>query len=135
MLLDMDAPHMGGPVFQGPMGGMMFPFFFFPFMFVFMAVWFVIALLLAIWVYKDAEIRGENGALWLILVLLTGWIGLIIWLIIRTGKPIKSLETSERTSHYSSKDVFCSSCGLKVSPNSLFCPNCGASIDQNWAEH
>ena len=135
MLLDMDAPHMGGPVINGPMGGMMFPFFFFPFMTVFMAVWFVIALVLAIWVHKDAEIRGENGVLWLILVLLTGWIGLIIWLIIRIGKPIISLETRSRASHYSSEELFCSSCGAIVSPNSLFCPNCGASIDQNWGEH
>ena len=135
MMLDMDAPHMGGPVIGGPMGGMMFPFFFFPFMTVFMMVWFGIALVLAIWVYRDAEMRGENGVLWLILLLLTGWIGLIIWLIIRISKPIILLETISRTSHRTSEERFCSSCGEKVSLNSLFCPNCGASVDQNWGEH
>jgi len=134
-MLDMDAPHMGGPVINGQMGGMMFPFFFFPFMTVFMVFWFVIALVLALWVHKDAEMRGENGVLWLILVLLTGWIGLVIWLIIRIGKPIISLETSPHTSHFSSEKQFCPSCGAIVSPNSLFCPNCGASIDQNWGDH
>lgn len=131
-MLDMDAPHMGGPVINGPMGGMMFPFFFFPFMAVFMMVWFVIALVLAIWVYKDAEMKGENGGFWLILVILTGWIGLIVWLIIRSNKPITSLETISRPTHYINEEMFCSSCGSTIPPNSLFCSNCGASVDQNW---
>ncbi|MBS7251343.1 MAG: hypothetical protein KIH08_12275 [Candidatus Freyarchaeota archaeon] len=46
-------------------------------------VWCIIAIVLAIWVYRDAESRGENGALWLIIVLLLGLIGLIIYLIVR----------------------------------------------------
>lgn len=50
-------------------------------------LWFVVAILIAVWVYRDAESRGESGALWLIIVLITGIIGLIIWLIIRGDKP------------------------------------------------
>ncbi len=50
-------------------------------------VWFVVAILIAVWVYRDAESRGESGALWLIIVLVTGIIGLIIWLIVRGDKP------------------------------------------------
>jgi len=46
-------------------------------------IFFIIAIALAVWVYKDAEKRDESGALWLIIVLLTGIIGLIIWLIVR----------------------------------------------------
>ncbi|MEX2750903.1 MAG: hypothetical protein Q6366_003350 [Candidatus Freyarchaeota archaeon] len=46
-------------------------------------VWCVIAIALAVWVYKDAEERGMEGALWLIIVLLLGLIGLIIYLIVR----------------------------------------------------
>ena len=54
-------------------------------------LWFVVAILIAVWVYRDAEKRGESGALWLLIVLITGIIGLIIWLIIRRDKPeIKS---------------------------------------------
>ncbi len=49
-------------------------------------VWFIIAILIAVWVYRDAEAKGESGVLWLIIVLITGIIGLIIWLIIRRGK-------------------------------------------------
>jgi len=54
------------------------------------AVWFIMAILIAVWVYRDAEKRGESGVLWLIIVLITGIIGLIIWLIIRRDKPVKS---------------------------------------------
>lgn len=46
-------------------------------------IFFIIAIFIAIWVYKDAEKRGKNGALWLIVVLISGIIGLIIWLIVR----------------------------------------------------
>jgi len=52
-------------------------------------IWFVVAILIAVWVYRDAEKRGESGALWLIIVLITGIIGLIIWLIVRGDKPVK----------------------------------------------
>ncbi len=50
---------------------------------IFLVVWFVIWLLVAIWVYKDATKRGANGVLWLIVVLLLGIIGLIIYLVVR----------------------------------------------------
>jgi len=46
-------------------------------------VWLIIFILIAIWVYKDAEKRGKSGVLWLIIVILLGLIGLIIWLIVR----------------------------------------------------
>lgn len=49
-------------------------------------VWFVIAILLCIWVYRDAESRGMNGVLWLIIVLIAGIIGLIIYLVVRKEK-------------------------------------------------
>ena len=43
----------------------------------------IIFILIAIWVYKDAEKRGKSGALWLVIVILTGIIGIIIWLVVR----------------------------------------------------
>jgi len=50
-------------------------------------VWFVIWLLVAIWVYKDAQSRGANGVLWLIVVVLLGIIGVIIYLVVRPKAP------------------------------------------------
>jgi TctA family transporter len=49
-------------------------------------VWFIIDILLCIWVYRDAESRGMNGVLWLIVVLIAGILGLIIYLIVRKDK-------------------------------------------------
>ena len=46
-------------------------------------IWFIIAILIAIWVYKDAESRGMSGALWLIIVIIAGLIGLIIYFVVR----------------------------------------------------
>ncbi len=46
-------------------------------------VWFIIAILVAIWVYKDAKKRDMNAAVWLLIVLVTGCIGCIIYLVVR----------------------------------------------------
>ncbi len=48
-----------------------------------LVVWFVVALLIAIWVYKDAKKRDMNAAVWLLIVLVTGCIGCIIYLVVR----------------------------------------------------
>jgi hypothetical protein len=53
---------------------------------VFALIWFIIAILLCIWVYRDAESRGMNGALWLIIVLVGGVIGLVVYLVVRKDK-------------------------------------------------
>jgi len=43
----------------------------------------IISIALAVWVYKDAEKRNMNAPVWLLIVLLTGCIGCIIYLIVR----------------------------------------------------
>ncbi len=43
----------------------------------------VIWIVIAIWMYKDAKKRDENAVLWLIVGLLLGIIGLIIWFVVR----------------------------------------------------
>ncbi|MEA2054350.1 MAG: PLDc N-terminal domain-containing protein [Candidatus Thermoplasmatota archaeon] len=48
---------------------------------------FIISIAIAVWMYKDMEVRKENGALWLIIELLFPYIGLIIWLIVRPPEP------------------------------------------------
>ena len=50
---------------------------------------FVVWILLAVWVYRDAKKRGMEATLWLLLVLLTGFIGLIVYLIVRRDHPIQ----------------------------------------------
>ena len=110
-----------------------FPFFFVPFM----AAIFLVAILLAVWVYRDAEKRGESGILWLIIVLITGIIGLIIWLIVRGDKPVISSEPATKVppppqtvqTTQITDARFCPNCGASIQPNSVFCANCGASLE------
>ena len=49
----------------------------------FIVIFYIIALLIAIWVYKDAKKRDMNATMWLLIVLLTGCIGCIIYLVVR----------------------------------------------------
>ena len=46
-------------------------------------VFYVVGILIAIWVYRDAKDRDMNETVWLLIVLLTGCIGCIIYLIVR----------------------------------------------------
>ncbi len=50
---------------------------------VLMILWLVIAIMIAVWIYRDATDRGQNGALWVIITLILGVVGLLIWLIKR----------------------------------------------------
>jgi len=53
----------------------------------FAVFWLIIWILIAIWVYRDAESRGASGVLWLIVVILLGLIGLIIYIVVRPSGP------------------------------------------------
>ena len=46
-------------------------------------IFWVVAIGLAVWVYKDAKKRDMNAVAWLLIVLLTSFIGYIIYLIVR----------------------------------------------------
>ncbi|HEC40136.1 hypothetical protein LCGC14_0860950 [marine sediment metagenome] len=46
-------------------------------------IFWIIAIGLALWVYKDAKKRDMNAAVWLLIVLVTGCIGCIIYVIVR----------------------------------------------------
>ena len=48
---------------------------------------FALNIAICIWVYRDAESRGMNGVMWLLVVLISGCIGCIIYLIIRKDNP------------------------------------------------
>jgi len=86
-------------------------------------VFFIVAILLCVWVYRDAESRGMSGVLWLIIVLITGIIGLIIYLIVRKEKapPGPPAEKITRV---------CTSCGRVVAPDIKFCPHCGKELPE-----
>lgn len=86
---------------------------------------FIIGLLIAIWVYKDAEKRGKSGALWLIIVWFTFPIGLIIWLVVRP--PIGG-ESKQAAS--SSSERRCPNCGRIIPNDARVCPYCSKKFEE-----
>jgi uncharacterized membrane protein YhaH (DUF805 family) len=80
--------------------------------FLFFVILGIIALNIAllVWVARDAKNRGmDNSILWMILVMITGIVGLIIYLLVRPkGDP-----------------VLCAHCKMKRMPVSTTCPHCG----------
>ena len=85
----------------------------------------IIGILIAIWVYRDAEKRGSSGVLWLIICLLTGIIGLIIWLVVRP--PIGGKPDSAKTAD---SGRMCPSCGRPIPMDARVCPYCGKKFEE-----
>ena len=83
-------------------------------------IWLIIAILIAIWVYRDAQKRGESGALWLIIVILTSIIGLIIWLVVRPPIGGKKPESERR----------CPNCGRPIPMDARICPYCSKKFEE-----
>ena len=83
-------------------------------------IWLVIWILVGIWVYKDAEKRGKSGVLWLILVIILGIIGIIIWLVIRP--PIGGEKTQP--------DRKCPNCGRPIPMDARVCPYCSKKFEE-----
>ena len=83
----------------------------------------LVVLLIGLWIYRDAESRGESGVLWLCIVFFLNFIGLIIWLLVR---PPKKEELERRVVE---KVLVCPYCRVENAPNVRFCGNCGASLE------
>ncbi|MDD3364651.1 MAG: zinc ribbon domain-containing protein [Syntrophomonas sp.] len=82
-------------------------------------------LLLAVWVYRDAQRRTPNAAAWGILTLLTSIIGWVVYLIAR---PMVNM--CPACGHEQSNDLkFCTACGLSVK---ICCPECSCGLRDEW---
>ena len=77
--------------------------------FIFLAI-IALNIALLVWVARDAKARGlDNSVLWMILVMVTGPIGFVIYLFSRPKGEL----------------VACASCGNKRLSASARCPHCG----------
>lgn len=82
---------------------------------IYLAILVGIPVLIGVYVYRDASIRGMNAALWtLVAVLAPALIGFIIYLLVRGG--------------YS--DLKCPGCNAAVTEQYIICPKCGAKLKQ-----
>ena len=80
---------------------------------------FIVYILIAIWVYKDAKKRGENASLWAVIVVFAGLIGILIWFAIRP--PIGGKKTIS--------DRRCPNCGRGIPFDANICPYCGKRFE------
>jgi RNA polymerase subunit RPABC4/transcription elongation factor Spt4 len=78
-------------------------------------------ILIAAWVYNDAERNGMSGILWALLVFFGNFIALIIYLIVRSGA-----NSSNPMTVPSSKA--CPNCKGAIQADFVICPNCGTSL-------
>lgn len=67
---------------------------------------------LALWVYRDADRKNNNPALWGLMVLITNIIGLIIYTM------------------YKQNNRICDNCGSIQDKDNVFCTNCGTQINK-----
>jgi hypothetical protein len=94
----------------------------------------IIAILACIWIYKDAEKRGKQGVLWVLLLILASlflsFIGLIIvivvWLMIRP--PIGGEKKAESPS--SKAERRCPNCGRVIPDDARTCPYCSKKFEE-----
>lgn len=96
----------------------------------FLMFWAVIAVpvFLGIYVYQDARSRGMEPWLWaLIAVLAPGFIGLIIYLVVRKDHLIA--KCPQCGSEVQEGFVSCPACGQKLSAS---CRNCGTALRPEW---
>jgi uncharacterized membrane protein YhaH (DUF805 family) len=116
---------------------------------------FVINIMILVWVAKDAKARGMGSPIgWLILVVLTGLIGLIVYIFARPqgtvsecpychNKRLSTMVTCPHCGHSNTQErhyepaqpvppssaaKFCSDCGSKIDEGHAFCQECGKPV-------
>lgn len=83
-----------------------------------------------VYVYRDAKKREMNAALWTLVVLLApGLIGLIIYLIVRSDREIKSTSCASCGSKIDESFRVCPYCSHVLKPH---CPHCSHPISAGW---
>jgi hypothetical protein len=87
------------------------------------ALWVVVAL----WVYHDAEKRGHSGLLWGLFVFVGSIIGLIIYFIVRGSSGEWAYAPAPPPTHP------CPSCNQPVQSTYVACPYCGTALAQKCA--
>ena len=88
----------------------------------------LIPVLIGRYVYKDAKARGMDAGLWTAVALLVpSFIGLIIYLVIRSNNPNRNCPSCQKP--IAAEYLLCPYCGV---PLKSACPGCRTPIDSGW---
>ena len=99
-----------------------------------MTFWFIIDLLLAYVVYKDAiSNNSPNALVWAIIVFFTSLLGILLYVLLRSPQNHYSTNPPSSYSATTSQPQaqihsFCPSCGTQLDSSSKFCSTCGAVV-------
>ncbi len=85
-------------------------------------IYLVISLIIASWMLRDSDKRGKSGAVWFLVGLILGIVGLIIWLLVRP-KEI------EQVNPVKDVDRRCPNCGRVIPMDANICPYCGKKFE------
>lgn len=91
--------------------------------FIAIVFYFILSVVIAIWMLRDADKRGRDGGLWCIAGLILGVVGLIIWFIIRPKKYKEKTKTKEA-------DRICPNCGRVIPMDARICPYCSKNFEE-----
>lgn len=103
------------------------------------ALGWLLHLLLALWVWMDANQRGQNGFLWGLLVFFTSVVGLIVYLLLgangaATTPPAASPQGSPQTPPSPPPRPpaagSCRHCGARLDAGYQVCPYCGTPVQR-----
>jgi len=87
----------------------------------------VVNIAICVWVYKDAESRGMSAGIWVLILLVSGILGLLIYL------GVRPKEVSTYNEGYSDRDVssiranrtqVCDRCSAEYNASYSNCPDC-----------
>ena len=88
-----------------------------------------IPIMIGVYVYKDANYRGMNAALWtLIAILAPAFTGFIVYLIVRSS--YSNLNCPACDAHVSEQYTACPKCGAILK---AVCPGCSFPIEPDWS--
>ena len=127
-----------GPFFNSPrpgafhFGGGPLPFTFLTTMLPWLLMLFTI--IMSIWVVMDAEKHGMNGLLWGLLVFVGSFVGLIVYLLVRSNQRETNLHAGYLRCPNCGKPVdvtwtACPYCKADLAPT---CPSCGRRVQNDW---
>jgi len=93
---------------------------------------FIVWIWILIWIYRDAIKRGQNGILWMLIVLVGGIIGIIVWFVIRPpigGHPNQQNQGMGIFEQQTYQNRICPNCSRHIPFDARICPYCGKKFE------